>query len=178
MRAHLRRATAVFTVVSALLASIICTYAAPASASSGAEFVNNGSKLCLGIHGSSLDSGAYAVQGTCGGTRTQLWNARASTVVGGLTAYQYMNDVGMCLGVQGGSQTSGAQVVQGNCGNTGDHSQFWWIFNNGDDTDTIENSHSALCLGIQGSSTASGAKVLQGTCSFTPTQAWYGLVLQ
>jgi hypothetical protein len=171
-----RRLAALASTVLLVIGGLALAAPADASVVAGGDITNAGSGLCLGIQGSSTSSGASAEQGYCSGTPTQTWSIRAQVRDSrGYVATQFENGAHLCLGVHGGSTSSGAQVVQGTCSGRSDHSQFWFVFANGDGTYRVVNYKSSLCMGIQGSSVASGAKVLQGFCSTPPTltQRWF-----
>jgi hypothetical protein len=158
----------------------------PSLAITPGPIVNGASVLCLGIRGSSRQSGADALIGTCdANSATQHWHVSGTTTVGGLFGWQLANGVGKCLGVQGSSTASGAHVVQVTCGSTVDHSQIWrplivfdgtffgFTADPGDGFYWLLNGHSGLCLGVHQSSTSSGALVVQGFCnSSSATQQW------
>lgn len=122
--------------------------------------IDESSKLCLAMNGSSTASGAHAIQWACSGAADQDWQIRARTD----GRFEIRNDHSdMCLAIAGGSKDNGAHVVQWPCRDA-NSDQYWQLTKDTKGFTELRNTLSGQCLAIEGNSKDSGAHVLQWPC--------------
>jgi polygalacturonase len=159
-------ATAVASLVGALVVAVLPTAASAATGAGGYSIVNAGSThLCLDLPGSSTSAGTALDLQPCTGAANQDWTLSAAA-----TGYTITSPVsGLCLGIAGASTSAGKAVEQQTC--NGSSTQEW--------TETAVSGNIQLidvnggkCMNAAGSATTAGTLVVQNSCDTTITKQW------
>lgn len=149
----------------AFLAGVLLPAHAQVVRTGYSPLIASGSGKCLDIAGSSLNSGAGAVQYHCNFTPTQYWTVQP---YGG--AFRLIvNQGGQCLLISHSSSINGARAVQGTC--TGAKGELW-SFSASGNAWQIVSTNSGKCLYVTGGSTSDGSQIIQSTCDGTTASKW------